>query len=62
MIPHIHPSITTGLSFGNDVTGALKKILSVRGVFKDRFALYSTDNDVMQCTGGIYASFTRHDL
>ena len=62
MIPHIHPSITDSLGFGYNVTKALKKIFPVRGVFKDRFALDSTDNDVMQCTGGIYAGFTRDDL
>ena len=53
MIRHIHPSITTGLSFGNYVTKALKKIFPVRGVFKDRFALYFTNNDMMLYTWGI---------
>jgi hypothetical protein len=62
VIPHKHPSITTGLSFGNNLTTPLKKIFPVRGVFKDRFALDSPDDDVMQGTGGIYAGFTRHDI
>jgi hypothetical protein len=62
VIGHKHPSITTGLSFGNNTTTSLKKNFPVRSIFKDRFALYSTDNDVMQCAGGIYAGFTGHGL
>ena len=54
--------MTTSLSFGDNVTRALKKNFPGRGVFKDRFALYSPDNDVMQCTGGIYAGFTGHGI
>ena len=62
MIRHKHPSITTGLSFGNNLITPLKKIFPVCAVFKDRFALDSPDDDAMQSTGGIYAGFTGHDI
>ena len=39
MIRHIHPSITTGLSFGNNVTKALKKFS--RSAVSLKFALRS---------------------
>jgi hypothetical protein len=42
------------------LTTPFKKIFPVRGAFKDRFALYSTDDDMMQGSWGIYSRFTRH--
>jgi hypothetical protein len=38
-----------------------EKILPVHAVFKNRFAFYSPDDDMVQGTGGIYAGSTGHN-
>jgi hypothetical protein len=54
------PSIAAGFCFGNNSTQAIKKIDPIRGVFKYRFTLYSTNDDMMQSTWGLPAIASRH--
>jgi hypothetical protein len=51
MLCHLHPGITDGIGFRGNSTKALKEIFPIVTVFKHRFALDSTDNDMMQGTG-----------
>jgi len=60
MVRHQHPSVTAGFGFCNNSTKARNKIVPIGTVFKDRFALYSADDDMMQATWGIYSGFTGH--
>ena len=60
MIGHQRPAIAAVLSFRYDSVEARSKIFTISAVFKDRFALYATDDDMMQGSGSIYAGFTRH--
>ena len=46
----------------NTVPLLFSKISPVSVVFKDRFALYSPDDDVMQGAGSIYAGLTWHGI
>ena len=60
MIGHQRPAIAAGLGFRNDSVEALGKIVTISAVFKDRFALYAADDDMMQGSGSIYAGFAGH--
>ena len=39
------------MGFSNNTTKALYKIIPIAIVFKDRFSLYSADDDMVQGTG-----------
>ena len=48
VIGHQRPAIAAGLGFRYDSLEALGKIFTISAVFKDRFALYAADDDMMQ--------------
>jgi len=52
------PAIAAGFGFFNNSTDALYNIVPLGTAFKDRFALYPTDDDMMQSTWGIYSFLT----
>jgi hypothetical protein len=62
VIFHQHSGIAACLSFLNDSAQANKKIGPIHAVFKDRFALYSSDDDMMQGSWSIDADFAWHGI
>jgi hypothetical protein len=61
MVRQKRPSIAGRRCFLQYLAEATQKILVVFGIPKDRLALDSPDNDVMERTGRIYAGFAGHE-
>ena len=59
VIGHQRLSIAAGLGFRYDSVEARGKIFTISAVFKDRFALYAADDDMMQGSGSFYADFAK---
>ena len=53
VICHQNPGIAAGFGLFNYSTKPLYKIVPIIIVFEDRFALYSTYDDMMQSTWGM---------
>ena len=59
VIGHQRLAIAAGLGFRYDSVEARGKIFTISAVFKDRFALYAADDDMMQGSGSFYADFAK---
>ena len=58
VIGHQRPGIAAGLGFRYNSAEARGKIVTISAVFKDRFAFYAADDDMMQGSGSTYADFS----
>ena len=54
------PGINGCFSFAKDIFESFKKLIAILIVFKNLAFLDSSDDNVVQRTGSIYAGFTRH--
>jgi len=60
VVGHQGSGVAGGFSFSKDIRQFLDKLIAVAVVAKDLTLLDTPDDDVMKCTGSIYACFTRH--
>ena len=55
------PGVARCLGIRKVICQSLNKLIAVVVVAKDLTPLDTPDDDVVKCTGGIYAGFTRHE-
>jgi len=61
MIGHKSPRIASRFRFLNQITQPIDEIVSVGVILENRPPLNSTNDNVLQCSGGIYSGLARHD-
>ncbi len=60
MVGHQHPCITSAASQRKILFKSTKKVIPVAVVKKDILAIQTTGDDMMNCTGDIESSVSRH--
>ena len=58
---HKSPRIASRFRFLNQITQPIDEIVSVGVILENRHQLNSTNDNVLQCSGGIYSGLARHD-
>jgi hypothetical protein len=61
MIGHKSPRIASRFRLFNQIPKPIHEVLSVGVIFENHLPLDSTNDNVLQCTGGIYSGLARHD-
>jgi hypothetical protein len=61
MIGHKSPLIASRLRLLKQIPKPIDEVVSVSVILKNRSPLDSTNDNVLQCSGGIYFGLARHD-
>ncbi len=61
MIGHMSPGIAGRLRLWEQIAKPIDEVVSVGVIFENRPSLDSTNDNVLQCSGGIYSGLERHD-
>ena len=61
MIGHKRPRIASHLRLLEQIPKSIDEVLSVGVIFEKHLPRDSTNDNVLQCTGGIYSGLARHD-
>ena len=61
MIGHKSPRIASRFRFLEQIPKPIDEVVSIGVIRKNRPALDSTNDNVLQCSGGIYSGLARHD-
>jgi hypothetical protein len=62
MVGNQSPGVAGGVCFGKDKIESFKTLIIITVIKKYRTTVDTSDDDVVQGTGSIYAGFARHDL
>ncbi len=61
MIGHKSPRLASRFRLWVQIPKPIDEVVSVGVILEDRPPLDSTNDNVLQCSGGIYAGLARHD-
>ena len=61
MIGHKSPRIAGRFRFWEQISKPIDEVVSVGVILENRLALDSTNDNVLQCSVGIYSGLARHD-
>jgi hypothetical protein len=61
MIDHKSPRIASRFRFLGQFPKPIDEVVSVGVIFENRPPLDSTNDNVLQCSGGIYSGLAQHD-
>ncbi len=61
MIGHKSPRLANRFRLWEQIPKPIDEVVSVGVIFENRPPLDSTNDNVLQCSGGIYSGLARHD-
>jgi hypothetical protein len=61
MIGHKSPHIASRFRLWEQISKPIDEVVSVGVIFENRPELDSTNDNVLQCSGGTYSGLARHD-